>query len=587
VRFNGDGSLLAIAGSPALVIDAGTGRSVASLPLAELRSILSARFAADQRSIIATIDSPAAGSTAIQRFDARTGRPIGRPRAVAPDGRSVTVLAGPGSNQVTTTHDGGPTVVRDAVTLRPLRRIRPGGEVAALSTDAHTMVTGGRDGAVRFVDIRTGTARTALGRHDGGVVRVALSRDGRTAVTAGADNRLLVWDVERGAVRETFQGAAQTTGLAISPDGRTLYAGGLDGKVTIWDLAGDRRLGRVFGAESYPRRTSGSDLPVSHALSADGRLLALGRRDGTVELVDPKTLRTLRRVPGVPHGAVSGLAFAPGSGLLAVAGGKGYLALIDHRDGSVVRPLAGHGDRQVLAPSFSTDGRRMLTVSLFDTVQLWTLRAGRPVGAPRRFPTPPGVVAAALSPDGRTVALTGSSGIVIADAVTMRRRATLRGSETVRRLVRFTADGRFIVGGSAKGWTRLWSARTYQPASPVLGGHSADVVAASTSPDGRVLATGGADGTVRLYDLRTYRMIGAPLPAVANRAVFPDFTSDGAYLFALTGAGRQYRWDVRLPTWVRQACAIAGRRLTPAEWREALPGREYRPACAARAGSAP
>src|SRR6185503_16763604 len=59
VRFSGDGSLLAIAGSPALVIDAGTGRSVASLPLAELRSILSARFAADERSIIATIDSPA------------------------------------------------------------------------------------------------------------------------------------------------------------------------------------------------------------------------------------------------------------------------------------------------------------------------------------------------------------------------------------------------------------------------------------------------------------------------------------------------------------------------------------------------
>jgi len=133
---------------------------------------------------------------------------------------------------------------------------------------------------------------------------------------------------------------------------------------------------------------------VAHPPARPMRVIVVDNdsRDGTVELVDPKTLRTLRRVPGVPHGAVSGLAFAPGSGLLAVAGGKGYLALIDHRDGSVVRPLAGHRDRRVLAPSFSTDGRRMLTVSLFDTVQLWTLRAGRPVGAPRRFPTPPGVV---------------------------------------------------------------------------------------------------------------------------------------------------------------------------------------------------
>jgi WD40 repeat protein len=161
----------------------------------------------------------------------------------------------------------------------------------------------------------------------------------------------------------------------------------------------------------------------------------------------------------------------------------------------------------------------------------------------------------------------------------MRKRATLPGSQTVRGLARFTPDGRYIVGGSVKGWARLWSAKTYEPVSPPLTGHTGDVIAASTSPDGRVLATGSTDGTVRLYDLRTYQAIGAPLPGVPNRPVVPDFSSDGAYLFAFTNAGRDYRWDVRPSTWERQACAIAGRRLTRAEWRDALPGREYRPAC--------
>ena len=193
----------------------------------------------------------------IQRFDVADGRPIGEPRAVARSGTNVTLMVVPGGEQVVTTVDGGPTVVRDARTLRPLRSIRGGGDTAALSADGRTMVAGGRDGTVRFVDIGTGASRPALGRHAGAVVRATFSRDGRTAVTAGEDNRMLVWDVRRRAVRETLQSAAQITGLAISPDGRTLYAGGLDGKVVMWDLAGDRRLGRVFGVVPDTRSRPG------------------------------------------------------------------------------------------------------------------------------------------------------------------------------------------------------------------------------------------------------------------------------------------------------------------------------------------
>ena len=40
-----------------------------------------------------------------------------------------------------------------------------------------------------------------------------------------------------------------------------------------------------------------------------------------------------------------------------------------------------------------------------------------------------------------------------------------------------------------------------------------------------------------------------------------------------------YVWDVRPEAWERRACAVAGRRLTRAEWEAALPGREYAPAC--------
>src|SRR5215217_3673125 len=178
VSFSDDGSLLAVAGSQPVVLDAATRRVVTSFPVSQSRYITSVQFSADRRAIIATIDSPQVGSTSIQRFDVRSGRPIGEPHPVTRFGTTVTVMVVPGGGRVVTTYEGGPTVVRAARTLRPLRNLPVGGDAAALSPDGRTMVAGGRDGTVRFLDLATGSSRTTLGRHDGGVVRAAFSPDG-------------------------------------------------------------------------------------------------------------------------------------------------------------------------------------------------------------------------------------------------------------------------------------------------------------------------------------------------------------------------------------------------------------------------
>src|SRR5262249_56748883 len=97
---------------------------------------------------------------------------------------------------------------------------------------------------------------------------------------------------------------------------------------------------------------------------------------------------------------------------------------------------------------------------------------------------------------------------------------------TVKALAGFTADGRFLVGGSTDGWARLWSTRTWRPASRVLPGGTEEVLAQSVSPDGRTLATGSPDGTVRLYDLRSGQPLGRPLPALVGRPAAPALTPD-------------------------------------------------------------
>jgi WD40 repeat protein len=593
VRFSPDGARIAVGWREPVILDARTRRVLVRLRVGPGRWIHTLRFSSDGRSVFAAYWSgscPRSRSvcawrprTSLRRFDAATGQPRGREQHIGgPTTHPITLMvAGHGGQVVTTSRDR--TVIRDARTLRPVRGLTAGAAQAALSPNDRTLLLGGGDGSVRFLDLVTGRVATASGRHEGEILQAAFSADGRTAVTAGADGRVIVWDVARAAAAETLEGhTGHINGLAISRDGSTLYTASWEGSVVISDLSGARRLGHRF-------RTGPDDkqpfLPRS-ALTSDGRVLAVGHADGTVTLIDSRTLersaplRVIAKDPVTRLGFMSGMNFVPGTRLLAVGGGAGFLALIDVRRGKLVARLRGH-DGTVFRPSFSADGHVMATASYDGTVRLWRMPSGRPLGPP--LSEPPDVADVSLSPDGRTLAIATSGadpqGIDIVDVATRRSRG-LPGAETAYYdFVRFTPDGRFLVTGSGKGSVRLWSTDTWKPVGRGLGGHGGSVLSESTSPDGSTLATGSPDGTIRLWDVASQQPLGAPLPGIPNRSVVPLFTPDGAYLFAVSNAGHAYRWDMRWSSLVRQACAVASRQLTRAEWEAALPGRDYAPAC--------
>jgi WD40 repeat protein len=581
LRFSNDGSRLAVGGCDPVLLDARTHRVLAPVRIRPTGFIYALRFSPDGRTLFAAIANLLKNATTLQRFDARSGRRLGRERRVSGPFEIVSLMVTRDGRRLVTTSFGGATEIRDAQTLRPLRRVPAGADTAALGPDDRTMLVGGRDGSVRFLDLVTGKMRRASGRHDGAVVEAAFSADGAFAITAGEDGRVIVWNVEQAAAGETLEGhAGQITGLAISRDSKTLYTSALDGSVLIWDLAGTRRLGRRFklgpgNAGATPR----------YALSPDGRVLAAGHGDGTITLIDARTLARSRPFRVVRSGPVFGMGFVPGSRLLVVGDGNGFIVLFDSDRQRVIWRRRAHRG-QIFTPSFSADGRLMATASWgYDrdegVVRLWSLPAGQPVGRPLRYPA---VGDVSLSPDGRTLAVTvaednGKAKVEIVDVATRRRRTSLPGSGTVTDLARFTPDGRFIVAGSWKGWARLWSTKTWRPATRMFTGHAGRVEWQSVSPDGSTLATGGPDGTIRLWDLHTQRPLGTPLPGLPNHYLIPQFTPDGDYLFAVTDAGRAYRWDVRPSSWARHACAIAGRTLTRAEWKDALPDRDYAPAC--------
>jgi WD40 repeat protein len=248
----------------------------------------------------------------------------------------------------------------------------------------------------------------------------------------------------------------------FAPAGNRVLVASASGKAGIYDAAGRELV-------ALPRQHA-----LTHAVwSDDGRLVATGGADGSVSVWRAADGRLVRRLPTSAPIAV--LAFTRGS---LLAGSGGYLRVV---------PLAG--------------------------------------GRVRRLHVPGAVVAAALSPDGRLLAVTtkrgGRNTTRLLDARTGRVRRTLpeRGIGSLA----FDADGRLLVTGSADKTARVWDAATGRLLHVLpQAGH---VLAETFSPDGKTLVTSSSDGTASLWDvksgIRLLLLVGAT-GAAEDAAFSPD-----------------------------------------------------------------
>ena len=110
----------------------------------------------------------------------------------------------------------------------------------------------------------------------------ALSQDGQSALVGKSNGKLQVLD-SQGSERISLSVGTQGVSAVAFNDSSDLVAASSGDAFAVWDLEGQKR-GRFIQAGSPP-----SSLSLSH----DGGLLAIGRADGTVELVDvQKGIRT-------------------------------------------------------------------------------------------------------------------------------------------------------------------------------------------------------------------------------------------------------------------------------------------------------
>jgi WD40 repeat protein len=326
--------------------------------------------------------------------------------------------------------------------------------------------------------------------------------------------------------------------VAFSPNGKILASGSVDRTVQLWDVAARRPIG-------YPLVTW-TGVVNSVAFSPGGKTLATGSDDDTFRLWKVATHQMIGTPTLGGNGPVTSVAFSPDGTTLATGSHDGTVRLwnvaTQQQRG---RPITVPGG-PVTSVAFSPDGTMLATVGADGTARLWNVATRRQSGRPF-VGQGGGVTAAAFSPSGDVLATGNVDNTVwLWDIATHRARGrplinSFTGSVTS---VAFSPDGRTLASGSTDGTAQLWSLTTYRQAGPPLTGHTGPVTSVAFSPDGTTVATGSTDGTVRLWN------VVRPIQNLAQTANL-----------------------------VRYLCAIARPSLTRAEWARYVPTLAYLRVC--------
>jgi WD40 repeat protein len=304
------------------------------------------------------------------------------------------------------------------------------------------------------------------------------------------------------------------------------------------------------------------------AFSPDGRTLATGNADRTAKWWNVRAgelERTLPAEPGVGS-YVQGVAFTPnGRGFLSLVGGD--VTLWDARTAEAQRTFSRGGamSGRLMCLAVSPDGKSVAaggSSGLGGTLQYPSGKVGLNPGQVWVWDLGTGllrqvvnldegleVVSLAFSPDGKLLAGGSQAGTVgLWNTTDFSTRPTLPAHGGPVWALAFSPDGKRLASGGADHLVQLWNPLTGGN-QRTLKGHEHLVLSLAFSPNGKTLASGSYDQTLKLWEPGTGALAGTlPLPGWVHALQFsPDGKLLAAGLRAQHGALRLWRLDPAPP----------------------------------------
>ena len=414
-------------------------------------------------------------------------------------------------------------------------------------------------------DLKTGEQRQLISESaergaSSGLYRAAFGADGQTSLVAGGGGGVKTVDVSTGEEQRTLPIPERASDIAISPDGQVLAAVDAppgrretDGKLTFWELATGKVI-RTIEGEKVPRRS----WRVSLAFSADSQVLAVASPQN-VHLwdVDTGQLRLELKDSGY------GVALSPDGKMVALGTKDGQVMLWDVDNGNLKITLSGHTIKNEMMRinllEFSPDSQLLVSSLPFlwedptdEGAKLWDLTTGKLL---RTFSE--AVTAVAFSGDGRSIATGDRAGVVrLRDTATGKLYRTFEQRIGGVACVAFSPNGQMLATGGCQELSYILYPRPMEPDNTIkfwdvatgklhktLKGHERPASALVFSSDGKQLAS--IDLFLRVWDLESGKEQLPHPPTSRVELVYEpvSFTAENGKVAARVRSGMNI-WDV-------------------------------------------
>jgi len=232
----------------------------------------------------------------------------------------------------------------------------------ALSASGELLAVNGTGGDLIVWDLHTGVPISVLLGHPLPVRCSAFSKSGAELLSGDVEGHLKRWEVRQGHLILERKFDSGIDSLGVSPDGKMVAIGTRNGDVLLWDALLKRQLARL----------SGSRTRVMGVAFFSNRELASASADGVIRVWDIKLQRERVRLHGA-RGRLLTLDVSSDKRWLAAAGEDKVIHVWDLKQGKLLANLRDHaGPIQDLrfAP-----GRPWLASASDDaTIRLWDLR---------------------------------------------------------------------------------------------------------------------------------------------------------------------------------------------------------------------
>ena len=380
-----------------------------------------------------------------------------------------------------------------------------------------------------------GKDRTGAGAH---AVRLAFSGTGKLLASVDEnDSRAQIWDVETGERLAELRGhTAPISRVAFSSGTNMVVTSAGDGTVRVWDV------NRGAGITRLPEGAI-----IDEAIFSPDGGRAVTPKNGMrmeVSVINTHTGAILRTVGGSDSSFTA--QYSPDGRLLAGESGRS-IKIWDSESGALVRELKEHAD-DVVAYSFSSDGRRLVSASKDRTARVWTISTGGYVELKGHA----GPVRSAVFSANRVFTAAEDGAVLVWDASSGERLKRLDAGRALRH-VAVSSDGARAIATAEQGTVHIWDVASGQRRD--LSHADSGVFSAGFSPDDRFVL--GVGRQPRVWEAATGKELKfGPKVKAFESAVF---TPDGRYLISVDGTDMVRLWNAQTAQLVTESRTLIGK----------------------------